>query len=132
MLVVDASIVVAALVDSGTSGTWARTLIRREPIAAPHLMPYEVSNVLRRLEAARTLTADNAALAHRDLVSLPVDLAPHRPFADRIRQLGSSLSAYDAAYVALAESLDADLATLDARLSRAAGPGCSFLLPPAS
>lgn len=37
---------------------------------------------------------------------------------------------YDAWYVALAELLDADFATLDARLARAAGPACGFLLPP--
>jgi predicted nucleic acid-binding protein len=54
---------------------------------------------------------------------------PYPPFADRVWELRASVSAYDAWYVAVAEELACPLATLDARLSRAAGPRCAFELP---
>jgi len=59
-----------------------------------------------------------------------VELFPYLPFAARVWQLRSKITAYDGCYVALAESLSAKLATLDVRLSRASGTRCDFLLPP--
>jgi predicted nucleic acid-binding protein len=59
-----------------------------------------------------------------------VALFPYRPFADRIWELRDTVTSYDAWYVALAESLDAPLATLDRRLAGAHGPICRFSLPP--
>lgn len=131
-LIVDASLVVAALVDSGPEGAWAEDLIAAEPLAAPHLLPVEVANVLRRAAAAGDISADVASLAHEDLLSLQVALFPYEPFASRVWQLRAGVTAYDAWYVAVAEALDAPLATLDGRLGRASGPRCRFLLPPAS
>ena len=60
---------------------------------------------------------------------LPVELFPFGPLAARVWELRENVTPYDAWYVALAESLDADVATLDVRLSRAAGPRCTFRLP---
>jgi len=128
-LVVDASAVVAALVDDGPDGRWARALVRREDLAAPAHLMVEVSNVLRRAVVTGRLSRDAASLAHADLVDLPVTLHPFRPLAARVWELHPSVTAYDAAYVALAEVLDASLATLDRKLSRAGGPACSFALP---
>lgn len=54
----------------------------------------------------------------------------YQPLADRVWELHGNITAYDAWYIALAEALDADLATLDRRLPRAPGARCSFLLPP--
>jgi predicted nucleic acid-binding protein len=130
-LVVDSSSVVAALVDGGPAGAWARETLASEPLAAPHLMPVEVANILRRAARAGELTADVATLAHGDLMELQVDLFPYEPFADRVWGLRHSLTAYDAWYVALAEAIAAPLATLDARLARATGPRCPFRTPPA-
>ncbi len=128
-LVVDASLVVAALVDSGPTGAWAVELLRSDILAAPHHMPGEVANVLRRVELAGAVSPDIAAMAHRDLVDLPVDLYPYEPFAGRVWELRGSLTAYDAWYVALAEAIGGSLATLDLRLATAPGPTCRMLTP---
>jgi len=129
--VVDASVVVAALLDAGPVGMWAESLVASGPLAAPHLMPVEAANVLRRAALAGDVSADVASLAHDDLVSLRVELFPYEPFASRVWQLRANVSAYDAWYVALAESLEVGLATLDPRLSRASGIRCAFATPPA-
>lgn len=128
--VVDASAVVAALVDTGPAGLWAESLLVAGPLAAPHLMPVEVANIVRRSALAGDISADVASLAHDDLLSLRLELFPYRPFGPRVWELRPNLTAYDAWYVALAESLGASLATLDVRLSRAPGPRCEFFLPP--
>ncbi len=129
-VVVDASAVVAALVDSGPDGRWAGKQLIREGLVAPHLMPVEVANILRRAVLAGDLSVDTAALAHEDLVQLRVELFPYEPHARRVWQLRENLTAYDAWYVALAETLAAPLITLDHRLARAHGPRCDFRLPP--
>jgi predicted nucleic acid-binding protein len=129
-LVVDASAIVAALVDGGQAGDWVTSRIRGERLVAPHLMPVEVANVLRRAELAGDVSADVAALAHHDLMHLPVDLAPYAPFAERIWDLRTSLTAYDAWYVAMAEAVDAPLLTIDRRLAAAHGAECRIELPP--
>lgn len=129
-MVVDSSVVVAALLDTGSTGAWAEELLASEPVAAPHLMPAEVANVLRRAAAAGDVAPEVASLAHRDLLALRVELFSHRPVALRAWELRANVTAYDSWYVALAELLDARLATLDTRLSRASGPRCGFALPP--
>ncbi len=129
MLVVDASLVVAALIDSGKDGTWAHELLGTNQLAAPHLMPVEVANILRRAVLNGDLSADSAALAHADLLDLRIDLYPYDPFAARVWELRGNLTCYDAWYVALAEALEAKLATLDLRLSRSHGARCLFAIP---
>lgn len=129
-LVVDASVVVAALIDTGPVGAWAEDQLAAGPLAAPHLMPVEVANILRRSALAGEISADTASLAHQDLLSLPLDLFTYSTCAQRVWELRANVTAYDAWYAALAETLDAALATLDVKLSRAAGPRCTFVLPP--
>lgn len=128
-VVVDASLVVAALVDSGSDGRWAESMLESGALAAPHLLPVEVANVLRRAVAAGDVSADSASLAHADLLGLRIGLFAYEPFADRVWKLRGGVSAYDAWYVALAESLDAPLATLDRRLTRSTGVQCRFAIP---
>ena len=128
-IVVDSSAVVAALVDDGPDGAWAREGLREETLTAPAHLHVEVSNVLRRAVLTQGLGRDAAALAHRDLVQLPVTVFPFEPLGDRVWALHPSVTAYDAAYVALAEELDAPLWTLDRRLARASGPRCRFRTP---
>jgi predicted nucleic acid-binding protein len=127
--VVDASVVVAALIEAGQEGEWADDLLASGDAAAPQFMIIEATNILRRAELAGLLSSDTATLAYGDLLALRVNLFPYEPFADRVWQLRRTITAYDAWYVAIAESLDAPLATLDARLSRAPGPRCSFITP---
>ena len=128
--VVDASVVIAALIDTGPTGVWAESLLTRGALTAPHHMPVEVAAVLRRSASAGRISDDVAALAHGDLVSLPIQYFPYALLAPRAWQLRASVTPYDAWYVALAEALDVPLSTLDARLSRADGPRCAFELPP--
>jgi len=128
-VVVDASVVVAALIDAGPAGAWAESTLMSGSLAAPHLMPVEVANVLRRSALAGDVSAA-ASLAHDDLVSLRVELFPYSSCASRVWELRSTVTAYDAWYVAVAEILGANLATLDVRLSRARGSRCQFIVPP--
>lgn len=128
--VVDASVVVAALIDSGSTGQWAEDLLLNTPLQAPQLMPVEAANILRRATLCGEISEDFAALAHRDLLGLPCTLFPYELVAERVWALRANITAYDASYVALAELMDAELATLDRALARAPGPFCRFLLPP--
>jgi predicted nucleic acid-binding protein len=131
-LVIDASLVVSALVDAGDTGRWAESLVASEPLSAPHLMPVEVTNILRRTAANGEITQDVASMAHADLLDLRVELFPYAPFAPRVWELRENITSYDAWYVALAEYLGCGLATLDRTLARAAGPRCKFETPPAT
>jgi predicted nucleic acid-binding protein len=132
-LVVDASLVVSALVDAGATGRWAESrLLAGTPLNAPHLMPVEVTSILRRAAARGEITQDVASIAHADLLDLQVELFPYAPFAPRVWELRDNVTSYDAWYIALAESLGSNVATLDRRLARAAGPRCGFETPPAA
>lgn len=87
-----------------------------------------MTSVLRRLTLAGRFTVRRAGQALDDLTDLPVQRAPHLPFLARCWELRASLTAHDAAYVALAEALDVSLLTADARLARAPGPRCTVEL----
>jgi predicted nucleic acid-binding protein len=129
-VVVDSSVVVAGLVVVGDVGEWALSLLASQALAAPHLLPVEVANVLRRAVRSGDITGDIGALANADLLELNVELFTYEPFGERVWELRDSLTAFDAWYVALAEALDAPVATLDVRLTRANGPTCEFTTPP--
>jgi predicted nucleic acid-binding protein len=126
-VVVDASVLVAAATDAGREGVWAESVLARGDLVAPQLVLVEATNVLRRLERERLLAPREADEARRDVLLLPLDLFPFEPFAERIWELRRTVSSYDAWYVALAEAIDAPLATLDRRLRRASGPRCRFV-----
>jgi predicted nucleic acid-binding protein len=129
-VVVDASLLIAAVVDAGPVGSWAERIVTGDPsLAAPSLVLAEATNILRRLEASERLTRLEATSAQQDLLRLDIQLFPFDPIAERVWQLRRNLTCYDAWYVAVAESLGAPLATLDERLSKAPGPTCPFLLP---
>ena len=130
MRVVDASVIVSALVASASDGRWAEAEIARGSLAGPELVLAEASNILRRLELAGEMSRPEAASAHRDLLRLDIDLYPFAPFAERAWALRDNLTCYDAWYVALAETLACPLVTLDRKLSRAPGPRCRFATPP--
>jgi predicted nucleic acid-binding protein len=128
--VIDASLVVAALVDTGSDGRWAESELNGGPLAAPHLLLVEVANILRRAVRAKAIAEEVGALAHSDLLALDVELFPYEPVASRAWELRKTITSYDAWYVALSEQLGVPLATLDRKLSRAPGPRCVFRLPP--
>jgi predicted nucleic acid-binding protein len=127
-LVVDASVLVAASIDSGAPGAWALEVLAQGRLYAPHLVMVEATNVLRRLEQAGRVERLEAMEAAGDLERFGLRLLPFGPFAARVWELRTNLSSYDAWYVAIAERLEIRLATLDERLARAPGPSCEFLL----
>ena len=130
-VVVDASFVMALLtVREEGAAAWAIDLVEEHELVAPHLMPVEVTSALRSAERRRLLTSDAASVAHRDLVDLGVELHPFEPFAQRVWELRHSMSPYDAWYIAVAESLEIPLVTLDLRLTRAVDVRCHFIVPP--
>ena len=128
-LVLDASAAVAVLVDKGADGRWARRQLATGSAAAPHLMPAEAANILRRAALGGEISADTASLAHADLLELDVELFDYRLLAARAWQLRENVTVYDGWYVALAEALAVDLITLDRRLARAPGCLCAFRTP---
>lgn len=128
-LVVDASVVIAALADGGSEGEWAERIIAAGDLMAPYLVQAETANILRRLRASGRLDAAEAEAAYRDLLDLPIDLLPFEPFAERIWQLKDNVTSYDAWYVAVAEAFDTQVATLDRRLARASGVRCEVRTP---
>ena len=128
MLVVDASVLAVALADDGLDGDAARARLRGETLTAPELVDLEVTSVLRRQNRAGLLDIRRAGMALADLGALPMHRAPHLPLLARCWELRDNLTSYDAAYVALAEALDATLLTGDRRLARAAGPTCTIEL----
>lgn len=129
-LVVDASAMIALLVDTGQKGAWAKAVTDDSALHAPHLMPVEVAEGLRRLTMVTGSDSELARRAHTRLGDMPVMLHAYPHLVSRVWELRANVTAYDAWYVALAESLDAPLITLDRRLIRATGPRCAFGVPP--
>ena len=128
--VVDASVLVAAQVDTGSKGLWARSIVAGMDLVAPELALAEATDALRRMEQGRQISHSEAISAHAALLGIEIELHPFAPFAQRVWALRYNLTSYDAWYVALAEELDCPLATLDIKLSRAPGPKCRMVVPP--
>ena len=124
-LVVDASVVLRLLLHTGARGTDVRAVVTGQDLHAPQLLDVEVASGLRRLIASNALTAGRAAAALGDLAALGLDRYPHLPLLPRVWQLRANLSAYDACYAALAETLQCQLLTSDRGLATAPGPRCS-------
>lgn len=117
---VDASVVLALGEDTADgAGVHARLLGER--LSAPEIIDLEAIAAWRRLVQRGLLANSRAAEAVRHLSLLPVQRAPHRPLLARCWELRDTVTVYDAAYVALAELLEAPLVTRDARLAGAPG-----------
>ena len=122
MIVIDASAVIEILLRSeGSERIEQRVLVPGESLHAPHVIDLEVAQVLRRYCSSREMTAKRGEQALRDLEGLPIARYPHDLLFPRIWRLRHNMTAYDAAYVALAEALPAPLLTRDARLASAPG-----------
>jgi predicted nucleic acid-binding protein len=129
MIVLDASAVVDWLLQtSAGQRVEKRIYSRNETLHAPHLLDLEVTQVLRRLALQGVVSAGRAGEALRDLLDLRVTRYPHLVLLPRIWQLRHKFSAYDAAYIVLAEKLGAALVTKDARLASASGHAASVEL----
>jgi len=129
MIVLDASAAVDWLLQTPAGQSIEkRVYARNESLHAPHLLDVEVAQVLRRLVLQRLVPVRRAEEAVRDLEDLRINRYPHFVFLPRIWQLRGNFSAYDAAYIALAENLGAALVTRDGRLASAAGHAASVEL----
>jgi predicted nucleic acid-binding protein len=126
MIVADASVLAAALVDEGSAGALSRERLLVHDVHVPELADVEVLSVVRRRVLSRQLSVARGADAMRDYADLDLERYAHLSLLPRAWQLRDTVSAYDAQYVALAELLDVALVTADGRLSRAPGPHCQI------
>ena len=118
MIVVDASAVLEVLLNTPAAARIAHRLFAEgETLHAPHLLDLEVAEVLRRYARTGELDARRGSQALDDLGDLPLVRYPHEILLPRVWELRDNLTAYDAAYVALAEALEARLLTRDAALA---------------
>jgi len=122
VIVLDASAAIDWLLQTPVGQRIEQRIYRNnESLHAPHLLDLEVAQVLRRLAREGSISSHRADEAIDDLLNLRVSRYPHFVLVPRIWQLRHNLSAYDAAYIALAEKLGARLITRDARLASASG-----------
>jgi predicted nucleic acid-binding protein len=122
MIVLDASAAVELLLNTPASVRVAERIADPSlSLHAPHLLAIEVSQVLRRFTSTGAISAEIAEECLFDLQGLDLARYAHEPFLPRMWQLRGNLTAYDAIYVALAETLRAPLLTFDERLARAPG-----------
>lgn len=128
MIVVDASVIVAAVIDEDVIGNRVRARLAEERLAAPAVVDLEVVSAWRRYTRRGLLPPRRAEVALADLAGMPLERAPHGPLMPRIWELRDNLSPHDAAYVALAESFETVLLTGDERLARAPGIQCEVEL----
>lgn len=128
MIVVDATVLAPALVDDGSDGDLARGRMHGEELSAPELIDLELTSVFRRALEMGRVDEPRATQALSDLLDLPLSRSPHLPLVPRIWELRATIDPYEAAYVALAEALDAVLLTADIGLSRAKGLRCQVEL----
>jgi predicted nucleic acid-binding protein len=127
MIVLDASALVVGLTDITARGREVRRrLASSTSVRAPDLVNCETLSALRRLQHVGGVSAAGHRQAITGLSGIAVDRVPTMPFIKRIAELAANVTPYDAAYVALAESLGCPLLTADRRLANAPGPRCDF------
>ena len=125
----DASVIVAGLIDNSPTGRWAEKILESKQLYAPHLVMFETANVIRRSVLHKDISKETGALSYNNLLDLKINLVNFEALSERIWALVENVTCYDASYVALAELLKCDLATLDISLSKSSGPNCKFLTP---
>lgn len=129
MIVLDASAALELLLRSPAAPLIERRIFDpAESVHAPHLIDIEVAQVVRRYVRRGELGTCRGTEVLADLTALPIERYPHDVFLSRIFGLRENLTAYDAAYVALAEALPAPLLTCDAKLAEVPGSRAVFEL----
>lgn len=121
MIVIDSSAALEAILVRPPNAALSSRLREAGELHAPHLIDVEVVSALRRLVRRGQLSTERAADAHVDFRDFPLVRYPHTPLIDRMWELRENLSAYDATFVALAETLDVPLVTCDSPLASAPG-----------
>jgi predicted nucleic acid-binding protein len=127
VIVVDASVLANIIADDTDTGHRARTRLAHAGQAyAPDLADVETVAVLRRRWLNNDLTDTRFRDAIDDLLALPITRLPVGPLMVRAFELRANVTAYDACYIALAETLDCPLITADRRLATAPGTHCAI------
>jgi predicted nucleic acid-binding protein len=122
VIVVDASALIETLLQTPAArAVEDRLFASRQTLHAPHLLDVEVAQVIRRYAAAGEIEGERGRVALADLADFPALRYPHDFLLPRIWELRNNLTAYDAAYVALSEALEAPLVTRDRRLASSTG-----------
>ena len=122
MIVLDASAALELLLVTSAGEAVARAVGRTgETLHAPHLIDLEVLQAVRRFVRSNQLTPARAAQALDDFAALRVQRYPHLALVPRMWELRENATAYDAAYLALAEALPGTLLTCDAALASVPG-----------
>lgn len=127
-MVVDASVLIQALAVEEPGGPVGVRLANETVLHAPSHVGVEFANGVRRLELQGKIAPERAAGALDDFLLLPIQQHRFESLAHRVRALRHHLTAYDAAYVAVAESLGRPLHTLDARLASVPGLRCAVIV----
>ena len=119
MIVLDASVVVELLTNGALADSIRNDLAGRdESFIVPHLIDVEVVSAIGRLVAGRRIGSERSDRFLEGLAALPAERYSHTPLIGRIWELRHNFTAYDAAYIALAEAMDAVLYTSDQKLCK--------------
>jgi predicted nucleic acid-binding protein len=119
MIVLDASVVVELLTNGKLADSIRRKLAAGDgPLIVPHLLDVEVLSAVRRLAAAYRMDRHRSEQILAALASLPAERCPHGPLLGRIWELRHNFTAYDAAYIALAEITGSTFYTSDEKLHK--------------
>lgn len=129
MIVVDASVLTNAFTDDGPVGTRARAELTRDPHwAGPEHLVVEVFSAVRGRWVGEKISEKRAGDSLTALATATLDLVAAAPMLERMWELRSNVSGYDAAYVAVAETFGCPLVTADARLARVPDLRCEVRL----
>ena len=122
MIVVDASAVLETLLQTDLAGRLMECMFEpSNSLHSPHLLDVEVTHAFRRMVQRKDITAVRAEQGLADFSQLHIERHSHQALIGRIWQLRESMTAYDGAYVALAEALGAPMLTCDSRIAHAHG-----------
>lgn len=121
MIVVDTSAILDALAAREPAPGLVQRLAGDGDLHAPHLIDIEILHALRAMRMREQITVERATDVRSDFGETAIVRYPHEPLSDRVWELRHNLSAYDAAFVALAEALGVPLVTCDGRLASSSG-----------
>lgn len=128
MIVVDASALAEVALRTTTGRQVQDTLLQHGELHAPALLDFELASIFRSAYLRDDIGWDDLSLSLSVVMALSIVRHDAGPLMTRMLELAHSVSAYDAAYIALAEALDVPLLTLDRRLGRTHGHRADVLV----